>query len=59
MMGCKGGRQDSAFEYLEGTGSELESAYPYEAKDGTCRAAEHKQMVKVKSYAVVPKTNSA
>ena len=43
MDGCQGGLSSAAYKYLERTGSELESDYPYKAKDGTCKAELHKQ----------------
>ncbi len=35
-FGCNGGNQALAFRYLESHDIELESAYPYTAKDGDC-----------------------
>jgi C1A family cysteine protease len=35
--GCGGGNFDWAFTYLQGKGSEKETAYPYTAADGTCK----------------------
>jgi len=34
--GCGGGSMDTAFSYLEKSGSCTESSYPYKAKSGTC-----------------------
>jgi len=33
MDGCDGGEQEAAFKYLEREPAELESTYPYRAKD--------------------------
>lgn len=35
--GCGGGNIDWAFDYISENGLDLETTYPYEAKDGTCR----------------------
>jgi len=36
-QGCGGGLMDSAFEFYETQNIASESAYPYEARDGTCK----------------------
>ena len=36
-MGCRGGGNDSAFDYYKRAPIMLEADYPYVAKDGTCR----------------------
>ena len=59
MDGCNGGLSSAAFEYLEKTGAELESAYPYKGKDGVCKAELHEQKVKVTTYANVKKRDAA
>ena len=35
--GCNGGLEAWAFEYLEKSAQELESAYPYTARNGACK----------------------
>jgi len=36
-QGCNGGLMDNAFKYIKDHGIPIESAYPYTAKDGTCK----------------------
>jgi C1A family cysteine protease len=36
-LGCSGGLMDSAFKYVQANGLCTEAAYPYTAKDGTCK----------------------
>lgn len=41
---------DYAFKYVEGKPLELESAYPYTARDGSCKYVSTKGMGMVRSY---------
>lgn len=55
--GCNGGWQSHAFRYAESHPVELESAYPYTARDGTCVASASKGKVDATGYTNV-KVNS-
>jgi len=55
--GCKGGLETWAFDYAENHAIELESDYPYTAKDGACEAVESKGLVKAVSYERVEPSN--
>jgi cathepsin L len=48
--GCNGGLMDYAFQYLEGNGQELETAYPYTANTDSCTWNKDKAKVKVGGY---------
>ena len=52
--GCNGGLMDQAFQYIEKSPLELESAYPYTAQDGTCTFSADKGVGKVVSFVDVP-----
>nr|ACU82389.1 cathepsin L 1 [Pheronema raphanus] len=52
--GCKGGLMDNAFRYWEVYKEELESDYPYVAKDGPCRYSQDKGVTTISSYKNVP-----
>ena len=52
-MGCNGGLMDNAFQYIEKNPLELESAYPYTARDGTCQYVSSKGSGLVANYADV------
>jgi len=58
-MGCNGGLMDSAFNYIKDNGLELESAYGYTAKQGTCQASSGTAVADVISYTdVAPKNKT-
>ena len=58
-QGCNGGLMDQAFEYIETNPLELESAYPYTARDGTCKYVKTKGVGKVVGYTDVPQNSVA
>jgi len=50
-QGCNGGLMDNAFKYIKGVGGiELESEYPYKAKDGLCKFIEILARATVSGY---------
>jgi C1A family cysteine protease len=55
--GCNGGSMDLAFRYSETNHLETEAAYPYTARDGTCKYATAKGQVGAKAYTDVPKNS--
>jgi len=50
--GCKGGLPSNAFKYMISTrtGLELESKYPYTARDGTCSAQKANELVFISAW---------
>jgi len=52
--GCNGGLEIWAFAYAEKNAIELETAYPYTAKDGSCAASSSAGQVSVTDFATVP-----
>jgi cathepsin L len=57
--GCNGGLMDQAFEYIEKYGLELESDYPYTARDGKCKYDQTKVQTKVSGYTDIPQGDEA
>ena len=58
-FGCNGGNQSVAFKYLEKNKAELESVYPYTAKNGTCAyKADSATAVNVSDYTNVTANNA-
>lgn len=55
--GCNGGWQQYAWEYLETSGQELETEYPYTAKDGHCKYDSSLGKVSVMTTSPGPYTN--
>lgn len=55
--GCNGGWMDQAFQYVETTPLETESAYPYKAIDESCHANKSLGKVKVTGYKDVTPNN--
>jgi C1A family cysteine protease len=61
-MGCNGGFNQYGIQYIGSTGIASESAYPYKATDGTCRASTISKTLPagaVAGYQSVGKTNDA
>jgi len=57
-FGCNGGNQSVAFKYLKSNKAELESVYPYTAKNGTCQYNESSATaVNVSTYTKVTADN--
>jgi len=46
---------ESALEYTEKKGIELESSYPYTGRDGKCKYSKSKEVFENKNYSVVVK----
>jgi len=49
-QGCQGGLPSNAFQYIEGTGLESESDYPYRGTDGTCNYSKDKVAATISSW---------
>lgn len=50
-MGCNGGNQDFAFNYLLATGGiESETTYPYTAQDGKCHSNKQNFVAKIRGH---------
>jgi len=56
--GCNGGLMDYAFQYIESNPLELESDYPYTARDGTCKYSKSKGVGTVSNFTDVSHTAS-
>jgi len=56
-MGCSGGLMDNAFKFAEANGIATEAAYPYTAKDGTCKAYTMSANSKITGYKDVATKN--
>ena len=56
--GCNGGLMDYAFQYVASQGIELESVYPYTAKDGTCKYKSGSVVFKNTGFTDVPAQNN-
>merc|ERR1712117_254015 len=52
--GCNGGNVVLAYRYVEGSGSVLESDYPYTGMDGACKASSYSTAATISSYVTLP-----
>jgi len=57
--GCNGGNPPTAYEYvIKAGGLELETSYPYTAKDGKCKAQASLEVAKISGYEWATKTKN-
>jgi len=55
--GCNGGNPPTAYDYVISAGGlELESNYPYTARDGICKAQRSLEVAKIKGYSWATRT---
>ena len=58
-QGCNGGLMDNAFKYIiANKGLCTEEAYPYEARDGTCKSSTCKPVSPISGYKDVPQEST-
>jgi C1A family cysteine protease len=57
--GCNGGLMDSGFRYVKDHGVELESRYPYTARDGACNYVKSDIRFQNTGFTDVPRDNEA
>ncbi|CAG9854679.1 unnamed protein product [Phyllotreta striolata] len=57
--GCNGGAMVYGLEYVRDHGIESEDSYPYEAKQGDCKADPNKSVLKIKSFKLVDVSTEA
>jgi len=58
-MGCRGGDMEMAFKYVQRVGGLCtEEDYPYEARDGKCRASKCTPQFKISGWSEVPHDNA-
>lgn len=55
--GCGGGLMDYAFDYIKDNGIVAESAYPYTARDGSCKSSGKTPVAHVTGYNDVPRND--
>lgn len=57
--GCSGGLMDAALRYVRDHGIMSAADYPYEARDGRCRARPQQVAARVRGYMMLPRGNEA